>query len=675
MNAVAQIRPTEFEEEAMDAVDPRDEQARILEAARAIVGRLRRDVDDCVRQRAPIEERWINNLRQYLGKYEPAKFTLYKDAGQSCSFVNITRPKTNGWIARIFDMLFPTDDKNWGIGPTPIPRLTGKAKEAEAAAIAAIEQANQAQDVADQAAQQGNTQAAADVSQQAEQIAAKAGEFAAEVRAHYAAIDEAKRRAEWMERTIEDQLIESDYVAECRDVIEDGCKLGTGILKSPTTVQSLRRQWEEIPAVDDKSQPILDAKTRQPKKAWQMKQDADPRPMSKRVNPWFFYPDMSATRIQDAEFTFELSLPSRKDLKRAARKLGFNRDAVARLLEEGPPQTIDSVLTHLKQIRALTGEDEGISGRYIQWEYNGPLECEEICSLLRAMGREEDARRFETERDPLEEYRVIIWFIGDEVLKIAPEYPLDSGDGLYSVWNFEKSEASIFGIGCPEMLAGRQEDLNNAYRMMLDNGALTVGSQLVFDKGAITPQDGDWRLMPMKVWLRTSTSLHRGPEQAVRRLRHPEPPAGARRPGRDREAVRGRGMLAAGPGAGRAGLVDADAWRHVDPVQFGECRLPPEDQELGRRPHQADDPPRSTTGTCSSTRTRRSRGTCRSMRGDIGAAGPRDPEPEPDGDGELPRQSRDREMAEGRGLAEEDPPDHDDPAARHHADQGRGRES
>lgn len=453
---------------------------RLLDAARLIVARLDGQVRDCVRQRQPVEERWIRNIRQYLGLYDPARHAEFVAADQSTAFVNLTRHKTSGWSARISDLLFPTDNKNWGISATPIPQLGGAAREAAAAAEAKVAEANRAADAGDPTA---------------EQIAAEAGAHAGQVRAYYAAIEEAKRRAEWMERVIEDQLVESDYIAQCRDVIEDGCKLGTGILKGPTTVQSLRPRWAREAG---ESGPDGGA--------WQLRQDPDPRPMFSRVNPWFFYPDMSATSIRQAEYSFELSLPSRKDLKRAARKLGFSREAVARLLEEGPPASPDSVLTHLAEVRALTGENEEIRNRYVQWEYNGPLECDEICALLVALGEDEAAARLAAKSDPLEEYRVILWFVGNEVLKIAPDYPLDSGDGLYSVWNFEKSEASIFGIGVPELLADSQASLNAAWRMMQDNSALSVGPQLVFDKGAIVPQDGHWGLKPLKIWLRASTS-------------------------------------------------------------------------------------------------------------------------------------------------------------------------
>src|SRR4029078_3262834 len=109
--------------------------------------------------------------------------------------------------------------------------------------------------------------------------------------------------------------------------------------------------------------------------------------------------------------------------------------------------------------------------------------------------------------DPLEEHRVIIHFCGNEVLKIAPEYPLDSGESLYSVWNFEKGETSMFGIGIPNVMNDSQRAINGAWRMMMDNSALSVGPQIVVDQGAIMPQDGNYTLAALKVWLKTTTII------------------------------------------------------------------------------------------------------------------------------------------------------------------------
>jgi hypothetical protein len=216
---------------------------------------------------------------------------------------------------------------------------------------------------------------------------------------------------------------------------------------------------------------------------------------------------MSAGKIKEAEFSFERSLPTKKDLRRCALKLGFNKAAVRRLLKEGPGEVPGTDLTFLTNLRGITGEGHAIKGRYVMWEYHGPLECEDIEALLRSVGDDEGARTYAEDKDPLEEHRVIIHFCNNEVLKIAPEYPLDSGDGLYSVWNFEKGETSVFGIGIPNIMNDSQRAMNGAWRMMMDNAGLSVGPQVVIDKSAVVPQDGNWGLKPLKIWLKTTTAI------------------------------------------------------------------------------------------------------------------------------------------------------------------------
>jgi hypothetical protein len=68
----------------------------------------------------------------------------------------------------------------------------------------------------------------------------------------------------------------------------------------------------------------------------------------------------------------------------------------------------------------MIGEGEAIIDRYLMWEYHGSLECEEISALLRAMGQDEKAKEFDAKNDDFEEYRVIIYFCEDEVLRSRP---------------------------------------------------------------------------------------------------------------------------------------------------------------------------------------------------------------------------------------------------------------
>ncbi|AXU17806.1 hypothetical protein C7W88_00015 [Novosphingobium sp. THN1] len=48
-------------------------------------------------------------------------------------------------------------------------------------------------------------------------------------------IEWARKRRDAMAREIDDQLTEAKYAARCRDVIEDACKVGVGILKGPSS--------------------------------------------------------------------------------------------------------------------------------------------------------------------------------------------------------------------------------------------------------------------------------------------------------------------------------------------------------------------------------------------------------------------------------------------------------
>jgi hypothetical protein len=84
---------------------------------------LQRKAEQRVTARRPVEDRWIQDTRQYHSKYDPATMKKIKDAKGSTVFVNITAPKTDGFAARMADMILPTDGKNWGIKPTPVPEM------------------------------------------------------------------------------------------------------------------------------------------------------------------------------------------------------------------------------------------------------------------------------------------------------------------------------------------------------------------------------------------------------------------------------------------------------------------------------------------------------------------------------------------------------------------------
>lgn len=448
----------------------------IEDKSRSIIDRLSTLAQEQVQAKNYIEQRWLENMRAYHGFYDPQTEAELREANQSRAFIKITGAKTRALVARLYDLIFPTDDRNWDIAPTPVPKLAKQAKEAEQAAAAAAEAANLAQ-------QAGDVQAEQQAVAQGNSMGALAGSANEE-------ISKMEKACSLMREEMDDQLVESLYPQECRKLISDGGKLGSGILKGPTSRQATRGRW--IPG-DVEEQ------------GWQLMQQDDPRPRVKRVDPWSFFPDMSARSIEEAEFTFERYLWTKAQLRKMVKTHGFNPNAVRRLLREragslhGTPKGLEYII----QLRSIS-KDEGapIRGRYVGWEYHGPLECGEVATLLRAMGQEDMANEYEARNDPLDELQVVAFFCENELLKIAPEYPLDSGETLYSVFNVVDADGSIFGYGVPHLIDSTQAALNAAWRMGLDNSAFSVKPQAVFDKSQIMPADMDWNMAPGKTWLR-----------------------------------------------------------------------------------------------------------------------------------------------------------------------------
>lgn len=107
--------------------EPRTEEEmneQIQAAMASVVADLESDATRLMNARVHTEQRWLKSLRLYHGIYEKeVDVVLSQDEGRSRVFINFTRPKTNDWKARLGDLLFPADEKNWGINPTPVPSV------------------------------------------------------------------------------------------------------------------------------------------------------------------------------------------------------------------------------------------------------------------------------------------------------------------------------------------------------------------------------------------------------------------------------------------------------------------------------------------------------------------------------------------------------------------------
>lgn len=469
------------------------EEVPLSERLQGFCSKLHVEAKRRVDRRNIVEQRWLEDLRQYHGSYDDVTLKKLVDNEGSQVFINLTATKTDALEARLLDLLFPTDDRNWGIDPTPVPELV----EGHEGALSKIDALNKQADVAQQEAEQfmdgGNREAAVaaegrmrGIEQQVDQLQAEADRF-------QSVIQEADARCRLMEKEIDDALVESKFKAAASDAISDGCKIGFGVLKGPIRSTRQRQKWTKG---SGEGGPV-----------WVLQREESKNPAVVWVDPWSYFPDPDQKNPEDGEGDYERHLMNRKQLRKLARDPGMNLDAIRDLLRTGPGQGV--MPSYLPELHEITGQSNfDIKDAFVVWEYTGPIDSEDLELLVEAFRDDKEGADDpdEFEIDPLEEIQARIFFCEDKVLSFAL-HPLDSCEGLYSIFSVRKDESSPFGFGIPFIMRDPQSVLNAAFRMMMDNSGLSVGPQIVVNKQVVTPEDGNWRIKSRKVWLRNSTAI------------------------------------------------------------------------------------------------------------------------------------------------------------------------
>jgi hypothetical protein len=413
---------------------------------------LQRRVATLCQQRMEIEREWVEDYRQYLGRYSPEVLGAMPEGG-SRVFVNITKAKTKNGTAQLIDMLFPSDDKNYGISPTPDPDLAEASQGKEPVVTPS-----------------GDSLQFAD-----NQDPVTTGDIAK------MEMEQADECAKKMEVAIEDQLVECNYNASCRDAIEYAAILGTGVLCGPEVEMREKSTW------------VKDPETGQMRAAF----TTDKRPRVRHVPLWDFFPDLAAKTINECNEIFERAYMSKKTLKTLRRRQGILKDALNRLLNETSPKSTQNFSEHVSTLRELSGIISMVDDqRYEVWTYRGPIEK----SVLIAAGLIKPEKAAEAES----EYDGIVIFCGGEVLKAAIN-PMETEDWPYSVFCWDKDPNCIFGTGIPRAARHSQAVINTAWRLMLDNATKAAGPQVVFDS-RIESMDGG-KIVPWGRWRKTDPNL------------------------------------------------------------------------------------------------------------------------------------------------------------------------
>lgn len=456
------IQPQQIDVE-VEFQDPEELKRKQEDRLQAFGAGLAAQRDEWIRSRSSygVDKRWIEDEDQYNAKDNVNKAasqmmtsveqgypvtTQNAKPHRSTVFIGMTRQKTNAAEARIADILLPTDDRNWGIQPTPDPELMGLTKIQTEAVDPATNQPAIGPD--------GQPLKVRDIAR--------------------AALEAATKKAEAMQTEIEDQLVECDYNGELRKVIHDAAVLGTGVIKGPMVTNRTRKAW----------QPMTDATGAT---VHQIEIVQELSPASFRVDPRNVWPDPGCGEsVHNGKGIYEREQLTAKQVRDLAKQPGFMKEQLRKVLEEGPKQSAT--------LRELTDEDQRDLARltYEMWTYWGEVDHDD----LEAAGVDAG------EKDELRTLSAGVIMINNTVVK-AFMNPLEDGALPYDFYVWEKVAGTVWGYGIPYLMRAQQKVLNAAWRQMMDNAGVSSGPQIVIKPGAIQPADKRWELSARKIWYAT----------------------------------------------------------------------------------------------------------------------------------------------------------------------------
>ena len=493
----------------------------------------RRDQWIAARKASGVEKRWMEDLDQYHGRDASTKqaASMMEAAEQgypvsnrdakpqrSTVYVNITRPKTNAAEARLANMVFPSDDRNFGLKPNHNPDLTKAAMaEAKAASLVAAQAAQAAGPAAPAGAPDSGAPPAAQTSPNAApgivppaapqppnlpgayagappQIAAPgmpspgrmpgaapapAGAIAAQVTPEMTAtakLTEATQRSNAMQDEIDRQLIACQYNGEGRKVLHDAAVMGTGIIKGPIVVNRVRKSWSPMKDSTDASVFVLE-----------MVKERDPA--SECVSPWNVFPDPSCgDDVHNGRGIYEYRTVTSKQLRDLSKQPGYLPEQIGKVLEEGPADT-----PYVSENNQRERDDNAVkphdSEHFQLWEYWGEFSPED----LRTAGVDMP----DSSTDSISGCIIIV---NKTVIKGFLN-PIETGDLPYDFMPWEMVDGSPWGYGVPFLMRPAQRVLNAAWRQLMDNSGLSVGPQVFIKARGVDPADGRRELTGRKIWM------------------------------------------------------------------------------------------------------------------------------------------------------------------------------
>lgn len=418
--------------------------------------KLASDFTTYERDRRQAELRWVQNLRQFIGKYDP-EIEAKLPGDRSKAYPKLTRIKCVSMVARLMNLLFPSSETNWGVEASPVPNLS----------------AADLQSVLDGLQQDPNVQLDDQI------ITSAVHEFA-------------KERAKNLEREIQDQLTELggakrlDYTALCKRVLMSGVMYGAGVLKGPMARARVQQRWSlnpETNRVEAVSEPIL-------------------IPQYEFVPLWDYYPDMSAKYLHQMDGQFQRIVMSRAQVRKLADNSEFMGEVIKRYLRDHQTGNYKQKQfeSDIKTLGVHTNTPTTDDRKYEVLVWDGGLSG----TYLKGCGIDIPEEKL------VDMIPVIIWFIDNVVIRVTMNPWVTVGEeeviSSYHHFIFEEDEAGLLGNGLPFIMRDSQLGVAASARMILDNSGVVCGTNLEVNTALLRPDQDLTSIHAYKVWYRDDES-------------------------------------------------------------------------------------------------------------------------------------------------------------------------
>ena len=449
------------------------------------------------------ERRWIKSFENYRGLY--GKKIRFRESEKSRVFVKITKTKVLAAFGQLVDVVFGTGKFPIGISETKIPEgelenahldtqnpVPGIETTPEIQTEEAVEEPmDNPYDVGyvgdgkvlKPGATLGKGLFEESLENQADEVGLLAEGFVPIPQ--IPELSPAQRAARRMEKLIHDQIEESNGSSEIRNALLESALLGTGVIKGPFNFNKTLNRWTNEEG--ERQYKPLEVRV----------------PRIEFVSLWDFFPDPSATNIDECEYVIHRHKMNRSQFRALKNLPYFDKDAIRECLMMGPNYEEKYYENQLRDSEHTEGAE------------NTNYEVLEYWGVMDAQSAREAGIELGDDVDELDELQINAWITGNKVLRVVIN-PFTPHRLPYHAFPYERNPYNFFGIGIAENMDDSQQIMNGHARMAIDN--LALSGSLVFDVDESALVGGQsMEIYPGKIFRRQAGM----PGQAIHGLKFP----------------------------------------------------------------------------------------------------------------------------------------------------------